>query len=71
LTRTRPDRIGKKGVQAFLTVERWRMLRHLVTDTERNASDLLDEAIKLIDEKYRKRPEPTPKGKKKMRRAPH
>jgi hypothetical protein len=46
------------------------MLRHLVTNTERNASDLLDEAITLIDKKYRKRPKPTPNGKKKMRRRP-
>lgn len=53
---TRPDRQGKKAVQAFLTVEKWKTLRHLVTDTERTANDLLDEAITLLAEKYREEP---------------
>jgi len=43
-------------VQAFLTSEKWKTLRHLVTDTERTANDLLAEAISLLAEKYREVP---------------
>jgi Ribbon-helix-helix domain len=49
---TRSDRLGKKTVQATVTVEKWRKLRHLVTETQRPASVLLDEAIDLLAEKY-------------------
>jgi hypothetical protein len=34
---TRPDRIGKKTVQAFVTVEKWNQLRHIVVETQRTA----------------------------------
>jgi hypothetical protein len=30
---TRPDREGKKLVGAWVTVEKWKKFRHLVTDT--------------------------------------
>jgi len=51
----RPDRIGKKTVQAFVTVEKWKTLRHIVTETQRTGDDLLSEAIDMLAEKY-----PTP-----------
>jgi hypothetical protein len=34
------------------------VLRHIVTDTERTANDLLSEAIDLLAEKYGERPQP-------------
>jgi hypothetical protein len=34
------------------TVEKWKTLRHLVTDTERTASDLIAEAIDDLAAKY-------------------
>ena len=49
---TRPDRLGKKAVQAFVTVEKWKKLRHIVTETQRTANDLITEAIDLLAEKY-------------------
>ena len=55
-------------MQAFVTVEKWKQLRHIVTETQRPASDLIDEAIDMLAEKYRTQPqEPKPKPK---RRAP-
>lgn len=49
---TRPDRIGKKTVQALVTVEKWKKLRHIVTETQRTGDDLLSEAIDMLGEKY-------------------
>jgi hypothetical protein len=49
---TRPEREGKKQVSAFVSVEQWKTLRHIVTDTQRTANDLIDEAITLLAEKY-------------------
>lgn len=64
---TRPDRIGKKTVQALVTVEKWKKLRHIVTETQRTGDDLLSEAIDLLAEKY----PPTPTGSAKpARRRP-
>jgi hypothetical protein len=66
---TRPEREGKKQVSAFVTVEKWKTLRHLVTDTQRTANDLIDEAIDLLAEKYREPPqEPSAPGSRKQRR---
>jgi hypothetical protein len=39
-------------VSAFVTVEKWKTLRHVVTETERTANDLLSEAIDSWPEKY-------------------
>lgn len=63
---TRPDRIGKKTVQALVTVEKWKTLRHIVTETQRTADDLLSEAIDMLAEKY---PTPPTGGAKPARRA--
>jgi len=49
---TRPDRIGKKTVQALVTVEKWKTLRHIVTEQQRTGDDLLSEAIDMLAEKY-------------------
>jgi hypothetical protein len=40
-----------KAVQAFVTVEKWKTLRHIVTETQRTANDLIDEAIEMRAEK--------------------
>ena len=40
----RPDRI-KKTVQAFVTVEKWKQLRHIVTEMQRTAARLITQAI--------------------------
>jgi hypothetical protein len=66
---TRSDRIGKKTVQAFVTVEKWRKLRHLVTDTGRTGDDLLSEAIDMLGEKYGEQPK-EPGARKASRQAP-
>jgi hypothetical protein len=66
---TRPERQGKKQVSAFVTVEKWKTLRHLVTDTERTANDLIDEAITLLAEKYGNQPQ-QPKPRKTSQRKP-
>jgi hypothetical protein len=52
-----------------VTVEKWKTLRHLVTETERTANDLLDEAITLLDEKYGLPPQ-QPTGRKGRRGDP-
>jgi hypothetical protein len=66
---TRPERQGKKQVSAFVTVEKWKKLRHVVTETERTANDLLSEAIDMLAEKYGTGPiQPT--GRKTKRREP-
>ena len=49
---TRPDRIGKKTVSVMVTVEKWKKLRHIVTETERPAGDLISEAIDDLAVKY-------------------
>lgn len=49
---TRPDRVGKKTVQALVTVEQWKKLRHIVTEQQRTGDDLLSEAIDMLAEKY-------------------
>lgn len=51
-----PDREGKKQVSAFVTVEKWRTLRNVATNTQRTATDLLTEAIDVLAEKYADRP---------------
>lgn len=61
---TRPEREGKKQVSAFVTVEKWKTLRHIVTETERTANDLIGEAIDLLAEKYGQPKEPKAKGRK-------
>jgi hypothetical protein len=53
---TRTDRIGKKTVQALVTVEQWKKLRHIVTETQRTGDDLLSEAIDMLAEKYPTQP---------------
>jgi hypothetical protein len=66
----RPDayREGKKTVQAVVTVEKWKTLRRVVTETERTANDLLGEAIDMLAEKYGEQPQP-PTGKRTSRRS--
>jgi hypothetical protein len=66
---TRPDRQGKKIVQATVTVEKWKTLRHIVTETERPASDLIAEAIDDLAAKYGEQPE-EPKAKARKQRGP-
>ncbi|MGA8756589.1 MAG: hypothetical protein WB611_09685 [Stellaceae bacterium] len=58
---TRPDRIGKKTVSVTVTVERWKKLRHIVTETERPAGDLISEAIDDLAVKYPTEPTDGPK----------
>jgi hypothetical protein len=53
---TRPDRENQKFVGGYVTVEKWKTLRHLVTDTQRTANELIDEAITLLAEKYGQQP---------------
>jgi hypothetical protein len=65
---TRPDRQGKKTAQAFVTVEKWKKLRHIVTETQRTADNLIDEAIDMLAEKYGEQPQ-QPTGKKTSRRG--
>jgi hypothetical protein len=60
----RADRQDKKLVSAWVTREKWKKLRHIVTETERPANDLIDEAIDMLAEKY---PTP-PAGTKPARR---
>jgi hypothetical protein len=57
---TRPDRLGKKTVQATVTREEWKTLRRIVTDTERPATDLIAEAIGMLDKKYPAKPQEQP-----------
>lgn len=64
---TRPDRIGKKTVQALVTVEKWKKLRHIVTETERTGDDLLSEAIDMLAEKYPTAPATGPKPARRVR----
>jgi hypothetical protein len=52
-------------VQALVTVEKWKKLRHIVTETERTGDDLISEAIDMLAEKY---PTP-PTGSRPTRRA--
>jgi hypothetical protein len=49
---TRPEREGKKQVSAFVTVEKWRKLRNIATNTERTHTDLIAEAIDDLAAKY-------------------
>jgi Ribbon-helix-helix domain len=63
---TQPNRIGKKNLSVTLTHEKWRKLRNIVTDTERPATDLIDEAIDMLAEKY---PTTPTRGAKRARRA--
>lgn len=44
-----------------MTVEKWKTLRHIVTEAQRTANDLIDEAIGLLAEKDGGKP-PEPKG---------
>jgi hypothetical protein len=64
---TRPDRIDRKSVQAWVTKAQWRKLRHVVTETERTANDLISEAIDLLAAKY---PARTEKARKPRGRSP-
>jgi hypothetical protein len=58
----RPDRENKKLVGAWVTVEKWKTLRHILTETQRTANDLIGEAISLLAEKYGAQ-QPPPTGK--------
>ena len=58
----------EKTVQAFVTVEKWKALRHIVTETQRTGDDLPSEAIDMLAEKYPTTPAATAKCAK--RRAP-
>jgi hypothetical protein len=62
-------REGKKTVSATVTVEKWKTLRHLVTETERTANDLITEAIDDLAAKYGEQPK-HPTGKKTSGRKP-
>jgi hypothetical protein len=64
----RPDRQGKKLVGGWVTVEKWKTLRHLVTETERTANDLISEAIDDLAQKYGEQ-EQKPTTPKKRRRG--
>jgi hypothetical protein len=66
---TRPDRENQKFVGGYVTVEKWKTLRHIVTETQRTANELIDEAITLLAEKYRDQPT-APSRKKTSRRSP-
>lgn len=63
---TRPDRQGKKSVQAFVTVEQWKKLRHIVTETQRDGSSLISEAIDMLAEKYGEQPKEPPSRNTKL-----
>jgi len=63
----RADRIGKKTVQAFVTVEKWKQLRHIVTETQRTGDSLISEAIDMLADKYGEQPK-EPGGSKKSHR---
>jgi hypothetical protein len=60
-------RDGKKQVSAFVTLEKWRSLRNVATKTERSHTDLINEALDDLAEKYREQPT-EPSGKKTSRR---
>jgi hypothetical protein len=66
---TRPDRLGKKTVSATVTIEQWKKLRHVVTETQRPASDLISEAIDDLARKYGEHPKEAA-GKTTSRRRP-
>jgi|SRR6266850_4378113 hypothetical protein len=59
-------REGKKTVSAPVTIEKWKKLRHVVTETQRPATDLINEAIDMLAEKYGEQP-PQPTGRKTKR----
>jgi hypothetical protein len=61
---TRPDREGKKGVLTYVSLEEWKTLRHLATETERSADDLMREALTLLIDKHHPQTQPTRNGKK-------
>lgn len=54
-------------VGAWVTVEQWKKFRHLVTDTRRSGTVLIDEAINMLAEKYAEQPK-EPSSKKRSRR---
>lgn len=66
----RPDRAGKKMVGAWVTKEKWKTLRHIVTETERTAGDLIAEAIDDLAAKYGEEQPKEPKAKGRKRREP-
>ena len=43
-------------MQAFLTVEKRKQLRHIVTEMQRTADSLISEAIDMLDDKYPAQP---------------
>jgi hypothetical protein len=52
MSEDRPDREGKKVIQAFVPLDEWRTLRNVATKTARNQTDLLREAIAILADKY-------------------
>jgi hypothetical protein len=65
----REDRANKKLVGGWVTVEKWKKFRHLVTDRQSTTSDLIAEAVDLLGEKYSEQPQEP--GRKKTSRRSH
>lgn len=49
-----PSREGKKSLQAFVTLDEWRELRDIGSDTQRTQTELFREAVTLLFDKYRR-----------------
>lgn len=64
-------REGKKTISAPVTLEKWKTLRHVVTETQRTATDLISEAIDMLAEKYGEQPkQPTARKTTRRDRSP-
>jgi chitodextrinase len=61
---TQANRIGKKMIGAYVTLDEWRELRDVSTKTGRTQDDLLREAIPLLADKYAVHSQATRNGKK-------
>ena len=61
----RPERQRKKQVSAFVTLEQWRTLRNIATNTERTHTELIAEAIDDLATKYAEPQAPKTGGRKK------
>jgi hypothetical protein len=46
----------KKTVQAFVTVEKWKQLRHIVTEMQRAADSPITQAVDMLDDRYPAQP---------------
>jgi hypothetical protein len=58
-------------VLAFVTVEKRKQLRHIVTEMQRTADSLITQAIDLLDDKYPAQPPAGAKAARRRGRGPN